>query len=640
MSEGLLGSPEPVGPGKAEQPGRHPRRSSLRRGGWTLQQQRDALEPEGPAALLGRPASREQLLSWDLLPPAEQQQGRGGSTAGGLQDMSALEAQSLEEPQEGPAASRQGRSSVAAAGQRPRVSRSSSQGKSEGGRRRGCGWQTSLCQSAAIRYNKLPTKETFNVKKVPRPVSPTPTGQGPAAGSAASAVRQAAIESSEAVAAGEESGADDALPRALRRPATAVQGHGGRLGEDLGDRLAAALERSAAPPRSAPASASPSRSVSPRGSEAGVPPTSVPAGEAGAASSATAGMGFAEFQLMLGDPLRPHRARAPPAPPAAARQGGETAAEPAAAVEGPCAPTTTLASNEAEEAPPSPPPPSPLPPPPPTPPSSPAESGPGSPWRQELDQSAAASAGRRANSRAGRRPAQARPLPHGVQQWLEAAAREQDPPSKARVIRKALEMIPGSARLWREAVGLEADPEARRALLARAVGSAPQSVELWLALARLSGFKDAQRVLAAARKQVPTSVTLWAAAARLEEAHGSAKLVEPIIERAAGAVPQDREAWLRQAEEAEKLGLGRTCQAIVKATMKMDTDADDESMQQVWAREARAAAGRGAVEVARAIYWNGLAQIKGDPTLYWQLQELEARCPASPSHGAAQPGAW
>jgi len=66
-----------------------------------------------------------------------------------------------------------------------RLSRSSSQGKSEGGRRRGCGWQTSLCQSAAIRYNKLPTKETFNVKKVPRPVSPTPNGQGPAAGSAA-----------------------------------------------------------------------------------------------------------------------------------------------------------------------------------------------------------------------------------------------------------------------------------------------------------------------------------------------------------------------------------------------------------------------------------------------------------------------
>ncbi|CAK0828507.1 unnamed protein product, partial [Prorocentrum cordatum] len=216
----------------------------------------------------------------------------------------------------------------------------------------------------------------------------------------------------------------------------------------------------------------------------------------------------------------------------------------------------------------------------------------------------------------------------------------QDSPGKARIIRRALEVMPGSARLWREAAGLEADPEARRALLAKAVASAPHGVELWLALARLSSFKEAQRALAAARKQVPASVTLWAAAARLEEAHGNVKLVEPIIERAAGAVPQDREAWLRQAEEAEKLGLGRTCQAIVKAVMRVDTDADDESMQHVWTREARAAAGRGAVEVARAIYWNGLAQRKGDPTLYWQLQELEARCPVSPSHCAARPGAW
>merc|ERR1719271_1746860 len=198
-------------------------------------------------------------------------------------------------------------------------------------------------------------------------------------------------------------------------------------------------------------------------------------------------------------------------------------------------------------------------------------------------------------------------LPHSVRLWIDAANRESDVQAKARVLRKALEFIPNSVRLWKEAVSLEDEVEAR-VMLGRAVECVPHSVEMWLALAKLSKYKDAQRVLNEARKHIPTSPVIWVTAAKLEETQGNDKMVELILTRAidslaANGVTPDRDMWPKQAEEAEKTGFIKACQAIIRVTIKVGLDdTDPKTMKQTWIQDAEACINRNSIETARAIY--------------------------------------
>lgn len=56
-------------------------------------------------------------------------------------------------------------------------------------------------------------------------------------------------------------------------------------------------------------------------------------------------------------------------------------------------------------------------------------------------------------------------------------------------------------------------------------------VDMWLALARLSNFGKAQKVLNKAREACPTEPLIWIAAAKLQEASGNPSMVGLIVKR-------------------------------------------------------------------------------------------------------------
>ncbi|KAJ7119618.1 PRP1 splicing factor, N-terminal-domain-containing protein [Mycena epipterygia] len=193
---------------------------------------------------------------------------------------------------------------------------------------------------------------------------------------------------------------------------------------------------------------------------------------------------------------------------------------------------------------------------------------------------------------------------------------------KARqVLRKALESIPNSVILWKEAVNLETSPSDARLLLARAVELIPQAVELWLALARLEPLEQAKAVLNKAGATNPTSIEPWIAAAHLIEkeaqespvndegntsdaidhtiataVHTIATAVHKICNR---GVSFTREQWLEVAERSDEVGMPLTCSAIIKSTIAMDVEPQDQI--RTWLGDIENMQSKGRVATARAI---------------------------------------
>ncbi|CAO1622675.1 unnamed protein product [Sympodiomycopsis kandeliae] len=198
-----------------------------------------------------------------------------------------------------------------------------------------------------------------------------------------------------------------------------------------------------------------------------------------------------------------------------------------------------------------------------------------------------------------------------VKVWIKATELETDPESKKRVLRKSLEFLPSSVTLWKELVNLESDPGAARVLLSGAVGAIPSSESLWLALARLSPPDEARKVLNEARSKIPTSHAIWIAAARLAEQTSETasdvtqRLLDGIMVKAvkglnkAGAV-LSRDQWMEEALRVDSEGSPLTAEAIIKATLDIDID-DDEDRRIIWVQDAEAAKEKGAIATARAI---------------------------------------
>ena len=219
-------------------------------------------------------------------------------------------------------------------------------------------------------------------------------------------------------------------------------------------------------------------------------------------------------------------------------------------------------------------------------------------------------------------------LPRSVRLWLQAARLEApDAAAQSRVLRKALERVPDSVRLWKAAVELAPEADAR-VLLARAVECCPQHTELWLALARLETYANAQKVLNRARLAVPTDRAIWIAAAKLEEAAGKTASVPRIISRglaslAANGVDTDREAWLGEAEAAEKATppYPATCKAIVEAVV--GAGVEEEDRERTWLADAAEAAARGSPTTARAILAAATAAFPAKEGVWRRAAELE-----------------
>ncbi|KIY64980.1 hypothetical protein CYLTODRAFT_492693 [Cylindrobasidium torrendii FP15055 ss-10] len=225
-----------------------------------------------------------------------------------------------------------------------------------------------------------------------------------------------------------------------------------------------------------------------------------------------------------------------------------------------------------------------------------------------------------------------------VKIWLTAADLEGDLPARKRVLRKALENIPNSVRLWKETVSLETSVSDARTLLARAVEVIPMSVELWLALARTESPEKAKAVLNKARKAVPTSHEIWIAAGRLLEqmandpekaADQRTKELDMVDKTVEMAVQQlrkhqvllTREQWMTEAKNCEKQGSVRTCEAIVKATIAMDVEEEDQLT--TWESDADVAEKEGTIHTARAIFAYALKVFPDRKDLWERAASLE-----------------
>ncbi|KAG5524214.1 hypothetical protein RHGRI_031023 [Rhododendron griersonianum] len=170
-------------------------------------------------------------------------------------------------------------------------------------------------------------------------------------------------------------------------------------------------------------------------------------------------------------------------------------------------------------------------------------------------------------------------IPNFVELWMQAAKLEHDDGNKSRTLRKGLEHIPDSVWLWKAVVEL-ANEEDARLLLQRAVECCPLNVELWLALARLETYDSAKKVLNKARSYMPKELAIWISAAKLEEANGNKAMVGKRIERGIrtlqkAAMVVDREAWMKEAEAAERAGSVATCHAIIHNTIGVRVEEED-----------------------------------------------------------------
>lgn len=218
-------------------------------------------------------------------------------------------------------------------------------------------------------------------------------------------------------------------------------------------------------------------------------------------------------------------------------------------------------------------------------------------------------------------------IPASVKLWMAAAKLEQDEAARGRVLRKALERIPNSVRLWKAAVELAKEEDAR-VLLGRAVECCPQHVELWLALARLETYENARKVLNKARQAIPTEPSIWLTAAKLEEAQGHTDNVEKIVSRSIKSLKENgvvisREAWLKEAENAERAAppMVITCRAIVKAVVGLGVEEEDR--ENTWMADAEDSLKRGSVETARAIYSQALSTFSGKEGIWRAAAQLE-----------------
>ncbi|KAJ7948291.1 Pre-mRNA-processing factor 6 [Quillaja saponaria] len=221
---------------------------------------------------------------------------------------------------------------------------------------------------------------------------------------------------------------------------------------------------------------------------------------------------------------------------------------------------------------------------------------------------------------------------NSVKLWMQAAKLEHDDVNKSRVLRKGLEHIPDSVRLWKAVVEL-ANEEDARLLLQRAVECCPLHVELWLALARLETYENAKKVLNRARERLPKEPAIWITAAKLEEANGNTSMVGKIIERGIRALQReglviDREAWMKEAEAAERAGSVATCQAIIHNTIGIGVEEEDR--KRTWVADAEECKKRGSIETARAIYAHALTFFLTKKSIWLKAAQLEK------SHGTRE----
>jgi pre-mRNA-processing factor 6 len=220
-----------------------------------------------------------------------------------------------------------------------------------------------------------------------------------------------------------------------------------------------------------------------------------------------------------------------------------------------------------------------------------------------------------------------RNIPKSVRIWVAAAELEHELPAKRAVLRRALDVIPDSERLWKEAVEHE-EPDDARVMLGRAVECVPGSVDLWLALARLETYRNAQKVLNRARAKNPAEPSIWISAAKLEEANGKEANIEKVIKAAvkslaANNVIISREAWLKEAENAERSEAIKTCQALIHTTIGISVETPDR--RATWINDAQTFLDNGSIHCARATYAHLLSAFPSHASIWRRAANVEKK---------------
>ncbi|OMP07873.1 RNA-processing protein, HAT helix [Corchorus olitorius] len=224
-------------------------------------------------------------------------------------------------------------------------------------------------------------------------------------------------------------------------------------------------------------------------------------------------------------------------------------------------------------------------------------------------------------------------IPNSVKLWLQAASLEHDDVNKSRVLRRGLGHMQDSVRLWKALIDLTANDEDAEVLLDRAVECCPLHLEFWLALARLKEYEKAKKVLNRAREELPKEPAIWISAAKLEEANGNNAMVGKIIVRCIRALQGeglviDREAWMKEAEVAERAGSVVTCQVIIRNTI--GSGVEDEDRKRTWVADAEECKKRGSIETSRAIYDHALTVFLTKKSIWLKAAQLEK------SHGTRE----
>jgi pre-mRNA-processing factor 6 len=218
-------------------------------------------------------------------------------------------------------------------------------------------------------------------------------------------------------------------------------------------------------------------------------------------------------------------------------------------------------------------------------------------------------------------------IPNSIAIWTTAAKFETDQKLKKRILRKGLEHNPQSFTLWKAAIKQESSKGAK-ILLQRAVECIPEHAEIWIALAKLETYENAKKILNQAIQTLPTEKSLWIAGAQLEEANKNEEGVRNVIKKCifsftSQGVANDREEWLKEALQCEKLGSVAVCQAIVMETIGIGVE--DEDKIKIWTEDAEKCVQESCLQCARAIYARATTEYPGDERLWVQMVNLERK---------------
>ncbi|EAU86347.2 pre-mRNA splicing factor prp1 [Coprinopsis cinerea okayama7 len=253
-------------------------------------------------------------------------------------------------------------------------------------------------------------------------------------------------------------------------------------------------------------------------------------------------------------------------------------------------------------------------------------------------------------------------IPNSVRLWKETVNLESSASDARILLARAVEVIPSSVELWLALARLET-PDKAKAVLNKARKAVPTSHEIWIAAGRLLE-QEALRVEedeeeAKVKKeegevkikkeedgmdvdQIPDSAPTTTPAPKPKEKPKEKKYkkspeqrqkeleaVDKTIELAVRELRKHqvlltREQWLKEAEKCEEDGSLRTCEAIVKATVGMvGEDEDDDERLDLWMADAESCEARGKVGTARAILAYALRVYPDRRRLWRQAVDLE-----------------